>query len=58
MKKDLLAIIVCPTCKGTLDLKIAQKTNPNNIIEGTLTCTKCSHKYEIKNSIPNLIPYG
>jgi len=55
MKKDLLDIICCPTCKGNLDLKIS-KEEKGEIIEGNFTCKKCKTKYTIEDGIPNLLP--
>jgi len=55
MKKDLLDIICCPTCKGNLDLKIS-KEEKGEIIEGSFTCKKCNSRYIIEDGIPNLLP--
>ena len=55
MKKDLLDILCCPTCKGELKLKI-KKEEKGEIIEGTFTCNKCSCTYSIEDGIPNLLP--
>jgi len=55
MKKDLLEILCCPTCKGDLDLKISKEEN-GEIIEGSFTCKKCKSKYTIEDGIPNLLP--
>tara|TARA_Y100000996_G_scaffold413298_1_gene401235 strand:+ start:3950 stop:4132 length:183 start_codon:yes stop_codon:yes gene_type:complete len=59
MKIKLLEILVCPTCKGKLELNIknTESKDDENIIEGTLICKICPTQYEIKNSIPNLMPY-
>lgn len=46
ISKDILAILACPQCKGTLYL------NQNN--DG-LICDKCRLLYEIKDEIPNFI---
>ena len=50
-----MEIIVCPVCKGPLDLKVEEK-NDGEITAGTLFCAKCNHTYLIKDSIPNLLP--
>jgi len=55
MKESIMEIIVCPVCKGPLELKIAEK-NDIEIIAGTLFCVKCNYTYQIKDSIPNLLP--
>ena len=55
MKKDLLNILACPVCKGSLDLRATREDN-DNIIEGSLLCEQCSQDYPIEDSIPNLLP--
>lgn len=55
MKKDLLEILCCPTCKGSLDLKI-NKEEKEEIMEGIFTCKKCNCNYTIKDGIPDLLP--
>jgi uncharacterized protein len=55
MKESIMEIIVCPVCKGPLDLKIAESEKAE-IMSGTLTCRKCNHTYNIENGIPNLLP--
>ncbi len=55
MKESLMQIIVCPVCKGSLELNVTEKS-VDEIMAGTLFCKKCSHFYPIKDSIPNLLP--
>ena len=55
MKHDLMDILVCPICKGTLDLRVDDET-VNEIIEGNLHCSNCKEDYPIENSIANLLP--
>jgi uncharacterized protein YbaR (Trm112 family) len=55
MKKDLMEIICCPTCKGDLSLVIEQE-DEKEIVKGNLTCKKCSVDYPIEDGIPNLLP--
>jgi len=55
MKESLMEIIVCPVCKGSLELTVNEKTG-GEIITGSLLCKKCNHLYPIKDSIPNLLP--
>ncbi len=55
MKKELLEILVCPVCKGKLEVTI-ERQDKVEIIEGTLYCRKCDHKYPIEDTIPNLLP--
>ena len=55
MKKEIVKIICCPTCKGNLELKINKELN-DEIIEGFFICKKCNCEYEIEEGIPNLLP--
>ena len=55
MKKDIIDILCCPSCKGDLELKIIKEIK-NDIIEGIFTCRKCKTKYDIEDGIPNLMP--
>ncbi len=48
-------ILACPVCKGDLKLQI-QEEKGEDVITGTLYCTKCKVKYPITASIPNLLP--
>jgi uncharacterized protein YbaR (Trm112 family) len=50
-----MEIICCPVCKADLELKVDNEEG-EEIIEGTLTCVKCSHPYPIEDGIPNLLP--
>jgi len=54
MKRDLMEILCCPVCKGDLDLAV--DVEKDEIIEGSLFCKKCNHRYEIKDGIPDLLP--
>ena len=55
MKKDLIDILCCPTCKGELSLTITKETD-GDILEGSFTCKTCTHVYPIKDGIPNFLP--
>jgi uncharacterized protein YbaR (Trm112 family) len=55
MKKDLMNILVCPVCKGKLTLTIEKETG-NEIVSGSLFCSKCNVRYPIADTIPNLLP--
>ena len=55
MKKELLDILACPVCKGDFKLDI-QKEDGEEIVTGSLYCSKCNVKYPIEDSIPNLLP--
>ena len=55
MKKDMVKILCCPTCKGDLELDV-KKEEKGEIIEGSFTCKKCNCNYSIDDGIPNLLP--
>ena len=55
MKRSLLPILCCPTCKGDLDLSII-KENESEILEGSLYCSVCRVDYPIHDGIPDLLP--
>jgi uncharacterized protein YbaR (Trm112 family) len=55
MRKDMMKILVCPVCKGTLTLTVT-KEDANEIVEGSLFCAKCNETYPINETIPNLLP--
>ncbi len=55
MKRELLDILVCPVCKGKLELTVSEE-NETEITSGSLDCPKCQAKYPITDTIPNLLP--
>ena len=55
MLKNLLEILVCPTCKVSLKLKSIQEEK-DEVVTGELLCLKCSNSYSIENKIPILLP--
>ena len=46
--KELLSILVCPVCKGALEL--------NETTHAQLVCAQCKVGYPIEDGIPNLLP--
>ncbi len=55
MKHELMEILVCPVCKGELQLSV-QEENEREIVTGSLYCAKCAETYPIHDTIPNLLP--
>ena len=55
MRKDLVSILVCPLCKGTLHLRV-DKEEEEDVEKGALVCPRCNESYPIEDSIPNLLP--
>jgi uncharacterized protein YbaR (Trm112 family) len=54
MKKELMSILVCPVCKGKLELKVEEEKNAE-VESGTIHCPRCKVNYPISDSIPNLL---
>jgi len=55
MKKELIHILACPVCKGTLQLNV-DKEEGEEVVAGSLYCSKCQYSYPIADTIPNLLP--
>ena len=55
MKRDLMDILACPVCKGTLTLSVT-KEEEGEIVQGSLHCDACNETYPIEDTIPNLLP--
>ena len=55
MKPELMDILACPMCKGSLTLTIDRQED-GEIIEGSLRCDSCNETYPIEDTIPNLLP--
>ena len=55
MKKSLMDILACPTCKSPLALSITEEKG-DDVVNGTLHCARCNVDYPIEDSIPNLLP--
>jgi uncharacterized protein YbaR (Trm112 family) len=54
MNPSLMEIIVCPVCKGELELTVESEEG-GEIITGKLHCGKCNENYLIEEGIPNLL---
>ena len=55
MRRKLMDILVCPTCKGQLSLQVSVERD-DEIVEGSLTCKACDETYPIEDTIPNMLP--
>ena len=55
MRRDLMDILRCPACKGTLILTVDEEEG-TEIMRGTLQCEDCHGTYPIRDGIPNLLP--
>ena len=55
MKKELMDILACPVCKGELELNVEEEKE-QDIVAGSLYCSRCDVSYPIVDTIPNLLP--
>lgn len=55
MRMTLMEILVCPLCRGDLDLTITEQDG-DEIVSGLLRCTGCQEEYPIEDTIPNMLP--
>ena len=55
MKRELVDVLACPVCKGTLELAV-EKENEREVVSGSLYCGKCGVHYPVVDTIPNLLP--
>lgn len=49
---DLLA---CPRCKSALRLEARERERGDVVVEGTLTCSGCAARFEIRSAIPRFV---
>jgi SAM-dependent methyltransferase len=55
MKERLLDLLACPTCGGDILLAYASRYDDKEIIEGVLTCKKCTREYRIVRGVPRFV---
>ena len=55
MKRELVDILCCPTCKADLALTVEEEKD-GDILTGFFVCSKCKTKYPISDGIPDLLP--
>lgn len=55
MKRDLMEILACPLCKGSLELDVTEE-NRREVVSGRLYCHRCNVEYPIEDTIPNMLP--
>src|SRR5262245_20953011 len=53
MGEWLLDILACPVCGHDLRCRI-EKREADDVLEGTLWCTGCAHRFPIINGVPRL----
>jgi SAM-dependent methyltransferase len=52
VKEKLLDLLACPTCGGDIRLAHGSRYEDKEIIEGVLTCQKCTREYRIVRGVP------
>lgn len=55
MKEKLIDLLACPTCGGDILLAYASKYDDNEVIEGVLTCKKCTREYKVVRGVPRFV---
>jgi SAM-dependent methyltransferase len=58
MKEKLLDLLACPTCGGDILLANAGKYEDKEIIEGVLSCKKCTREYKVVRGVPRFADLG
>jgi uncharacterized protein YbaR (Trm112 family) len=57
MKRELMAILACPQCKGGLELDVeSEDPESGEVMGGALNCLTCGQAYMIVEGIPDLRP--
>jgi SAM-dependent methyltransferase len=55
MRRTLLDIILCPTCRSSFTLA-AFASEGTEVLDGALTCTACAATYPVIAGVPRLLP--
>ena len=58
MKEKLLDMLACPTCGGDILLANAGKYEDKEIVEGVLSCRKCTREYRVERGVPRFADLG
>lgn len=55
MKTTLLPLLACPGCRQDLRL-VADATQGDEVLSGTLRCTSCARTFPVRDGIPRFVP--
>src|SRR4026207_437370 len=55
MHLDLMNLVVCPGCRGTLTVDV-ERGREDDVESGMLTCVTCAASYPIVQSVPRFVP--
>jgi len=58
MKERFLELLACPICGGDILLAYASKYEDREIIEGVLTCKKCTREYRVIRGVPRFVDHS
>jgi SAM-dependent methyltransferase len=58
MKERLLELLACPTCGGDILLAYASRYDGSEIMDGVLSCKKCSREYKVVRGVPRFADLG
>jgi len=57
MNRDVVSFLICPDCNcETLNLEVYSFSGRDQVVDGCLICSKCSHWFRIENGIIDLLP--
>lgn len=57
MKREMMSILACPSCKEALGLSVDEEDPATaEVMEGRLECSSCGAIYRISGGIPDLRP--
>ena len=57
MKPSAMKVLVCPACKGSLDL-IERTRRGGEVLEGDLACRSCPAVYPVRRGVPRFVSAG
>jgi SAM-dependent methyltransferase len=57
MKPSALSVLVCPACKGRLDL-LERTRRGGEVLEGDLACRGCPAVYPVRRGVPRFVSAG
>lgn len=55
MRRELVAILVCPRCRGDVTLGEVREERGGRVVSGTLVCTACARRYPVAAGVPRLL---
>lgn len=55
MRRPLVDLLVCPECRGPIQISDVKEENSVRIMQGTLRCTACGKTYAVEKGVPRLV---